>query len=63
MEEASSSRQRWELENDIATLSTHEADALYEWDAEEQRQLQTTKPWTRDPRYFKRLVNGVYARA
>ncbi len=43
-------RLRWELENGVAPVS---ADALYKYDEAEQRSIQTQKPWTKDPHYFK----------
>lgn len=53
--DAATARQRWELENNVASVSSAaEADALYRYDAEEQRAVQQQRPWQKDPTYFKR---------
>jgi COP9 signalosome complex subunit 5 len=48
----SNAQARWELENDVQTAS--DLDALYRFDAEEQKAIQASKPWARDPHFFKR---------
>jgi len=50
---------RWELENEVATTS--DLDALFRYDAEEQKAIQAQKPWTRDPHYFKRCAGAWWA--
>lgn len=52
--DATSSRQRWELENEIESLNANDSDDLYKWDAEEQREIQNSRPWTQDAHYFKK---------
>jgi len=40
---------RWELENSI-----HEVDeAMFKYDAEEQKATQSQRPWAKDPHHFK----------
>jgi len=51
--EAGVARQRWELENAVASTSATEADALYKYDHQEQQTIQQQKPWQKDPTYFK----------
>ena len=52
--DTSAAKTRWELENEIpAQASTSDIDAIYRWDAEEQRAIQNQKPWAKDPNYFK----------
>lgn len=55
----SNAQARWELENEVATTS--DLDALYRYDAEEQKAIQAQKPWTRDPHYFKRCEGAWWA--
>ena len=50
----SNAQARWELENDVQTASASDLDALYRFDAEEQKAIQASKPWARDPHFFKR---------
>lgn len=50
----SNAQARWELENDVQAASTSDLDSLYRYDAEEQKAIQASKPWARDPHYFKR---------
>ena len=51
----SNAQARWELENEVQNLAgPADLDALYRYDAEEQKALLASKPWTRDPHYFKR---------
>lgn len=49
-------QRRWELENDVAVASGSDQDALYRFDAEEQKAIQASKPWKNDPHFFKRCV-------
>ena len=56
----SNAQARWELENEVEALLGEAAgvpsdlDAIYSFDAEEQKAIQAAKPWARDPHYFKR---------
>ncbi|KAJ9517658.1 hypothetical protein QJQ45_025133 [Haematococcus lacustris] len=49
--EASTSKARWELENEVQTLD--ETDALFRYDAREQQLIQQQKPWSKNPHHFK----------
>lgn len=44
-------RQRWEAENQVRNVAS--TDALYKYDHAEQQAIQSQKPWTKDPQYFK----------
>ncbi|TKR81243.1 hypothetical protein L596_015148 [Steinernema carpocapsae] len=46
--EASVAQQNWELVNEIKPV-----DQIYRYNAEDQRIIRNTRPWTRDPHYFK----------
>lgn len=51
----SNAQARWELENEVQNVAgPADLDALYRYDADEQKALLASKPWTRDPHYFKR---------
>ncbi|KAL9103091.1 MAG: hypothetical protein Q9163_001831 [Psora crenata] len=50
----SSSRQAWELENAVKIVDPTR-DALYTYDANEQRELTEAKPWKKDPYHFKHV--------
>lgn len=45
----------FEIENDIIPLSKEDEDAIYKYDAEEQRQMLASRPWRKDPKYFERV--------
>jgi COP9 signalosome complex subunit 5 len=51
--DTANARMRWELENSVQNVST---DALYKYDEAEQKAIQSQKPWTKDPHYFKQWV-------
>ncbi len=51
--EASTSRARWELENNIQQVSGEDVDALFKFDAAEQQLIQSQKPWSKDPHHYK----------
>lgn len=50
----SNALKRWELENNVQEASASDMDALYRYDAAEQKAIQESKPWKSDPHYFKR---------
>ena len=50
----SNALKRWELENNVQEASASDMDALYRYDADEQKAIQEAKPWKSDPHYFKR---------
>eukprot|EP00887_Chlorella_sp_A99_P005540 scaffold1.g5540.t1 len=52
-------QQRWELENTVASTSGAEAEALYKYDADEQKAILAAKPWANNPHFFKRWVGGA----
>lgn len=47
-------QQWWELENTVASTSGAEAEALYKYDADEQKAILAAKPWANNPHFFKR---------
>lgn len=47
----STARMRWELENNVQNVAS--TDALYKYDHAEQQAIQSQKPWTKDPHFFK----------
>lgn len=53
MTDAATARQRWELENSVASASGAEVDGLYRYDPQEQQAVQQQRPWQKDPSYFK----------
>lgn len=50
---STNAQKRWEMENEVHTLS--EADSLFKYSREEQQAVQQQKPWARDPQFFKRV--------
>lgn len=46
-------QQRWELENEIRQAHGEDVDALYRFDADEQKLVQQQKPWSKDPHFYK----------
>ncbi|KAK0404714.1 hypothetical protein QR680_017594 [Steinernema hermaphroditum] len=46
--DAATALKNWEFTNSVTTV-----DGVYKYDAEEQRIIRNTRPWTRDPHYFK----------
>lgn len=52
MAEFSGAQRRWELENEVQ--ETTDVDAIYKWDDDEQRRIQSERPWSKDPNHFKR---------
>lgn len=44
----------WELDNNIKLVDP-ERDAIYTYDATEQKTINDTKPWRNDPKYFKHV--------
>ncbi|KAF6258441.1 JAB1/Mov34/MPN/PAD-1 ubiquitin protease-domain-containing protein [Scenedesmus sp. NREL 46B-D3] len=56
--DTANARMRWELENSVQNVST---DALYKFDEAEQKAIQSQKPWTKDPHYFKHVRMSALA--
>ena len=55
--EASTSKARWELENNIQTTAAagaEDVDALFKYDPAEQQLIQSQKPWAKDPHHYKK---------
>jgi COP9 signalosome complex subunit 5 len=42
---------RWMAENAVQNVAS--TDALYKYDHAEQQAIQSQKPWTKDPHFFK----------
>lgn len=59
--EASTSRARWELENNIQQVSGEDVDALFKFDAAEQQLIQSQKPWSKDPHHYKHVRMSALA--
>ncbi|KAL8968782.1 MAG: hypothetical protein Q9183_002305 [Haloplaca sp. 2 TL-2023] len=49
-----SSQKAWELENAVKLVDPHR-DALYAYDVEEQKAIDSAKPWRTDPHHFKNV--------
>lgn len=49
-------KKTWELENDIEPI-----DDIYKYDAAQQQQIQISKPWDKDPHYFKSISISALA--
>eukprot|EP00879_Flechtneria_rotunda_P030406 GHRR01033035.1.p1 GENE.GHRR01033035.1~~GHRR01033035.1.p1 ORF type:complete len:141 (+),score=35.16 GHRR01033035.1:244-666(+) len=56
--DTANARLRWELENNVQNVST---DVLYKYDQAEQQAIQSQKPWTKDPHYFKHVRMSALA--
>jgi len=52
-------RKTWELLNNIEQVST--VDEIYRYDRTQQQNIQTTKPWERDPHFFKDIKVSALA--
>lgn len=44
-------KKTWELENEIETIPA--SDEIFRYDAHQQQQIQSSRPWEKDPHYFK----------
>ena len=58
----SNALKRWELENNVQEASASDMDALYRYDADEQKAIQNVRPWKSDPHYFKRCGGHSWRR-
>lgn len=54
--DAEMAKKSWELENNIST-----ADEIYKFDAAQQTQIQSSRPWEKDPYYFKTVKISALA--
>lgn len=52
-------RMRWELENQVQNVQS--TDVLYKYDHAEQQAIQSQKPWTKDPHFFKHVRMSALA--
>jgi len=50
----SATQKAWELENAVKLVDPHR-DALYSYDAKEQKAIQDEQPWRKDPHHFKNV--------
>lgn len=55
----STARMRWELENNVQNVTS--TDGLYKYDHAEQQAIQSQKPWTKDPHFFKHVRMSALA--
>ena len=44
-------KKTWELENEIETIPS--SDEIFKYDAQQQQAIQSSRPWEKDPHYFK----------
>lgn len=61
MADAGPARARWELENNVQ--NTEDVDALFKYDPAEQQMVQSSKPWAKDPHFFKQWVTAPLIRS
>lgn len=52
-------RKRWEIENDIEQIPA--SDEIFRYDAQEQQQFLSARPWEKDPHYFKDIQISALA--
>jgi hypothetical protein len=57
--DAEMAKKTWELENNIETLPA--SDDIYKYDAEEQKQILSARPWDKDPHFFKDIKISALA--
>jgi COP9 signalosome complex subunit 5 len=56
MADASKAQKRFEMENNISTVS----DDIYKYDHDAQMAIRDAKPWKKDPHYFTQVkLSGV----
>lgn len=49
--DADMAKKTWEMENEIETIPA--SDEIFRYDAQQQQQIQSARPWEKDPHYFK----------
>lgn len=52
-------RKTWELENNIETIPP--CDDIFKYDAAQQQQILTSRPWEKDPHFFKDIKISALA--
>ncbi|KAH6559889.1 hypothetical protein BASA50_007206 [Batrachochytrium salamandrivorans] len=52
-------RKRFNLENNISDISSH--DTIFHYDENDQKQIQAARPWSTDPHYFKKVKISAVA--
>ena len=52
---SSSALSRWQLENNVQTLSPDELESIIKDDKDRQQMIQSQRPWQKDPHYFKNV--------
>ncbi|XP_050438968.1 COP9 signalosome complex subunit 5-like [Adelges cooleyi] len=57
--QATIAKKTWELENNIKTVNT--VDEIYKYDKQQQQDILRTKPWEKDPCYFKDIKISALA--
>ncbi|KAI8985857.1 JAB1/Mov34/MPN/PAD-1 ubiquitin protease-domain-containing protein [Pilobolus umbonatus] len=58
--DAALAQKNWELENNIATVDPSQ-DQIYFYDAEQDKEIVSQKPWKNDPHYFKKVKVSAIA--
>lgn len=49
--DADMAKKTWELENEVETIPA--SDEIFRYDGQQQQQIQSARPWEKDPHYFK----------
>lgn len=52
-------KKTWEMSNNIMEISSGEE--IYKYNREEQQQIQSQRPWSKDPNYFKKIKISALA--
>lgn len=58
MVDATAARARWEMENRVEDVGT---DAIFHYDAQQNRDILNAKPWEKDRNYFKDIKVSALA--
>lgn len=57
--DSSMAQKTWEMENNIESVNN--IDSIFRYDAKQQQEILTAKPWTKDPHYFKNIKISALA--
>ncbi|KAL1915624.1 uncharacterized protein VTP21DRAFT_6383 [Calcarisporiella thermophila] len=57
--DASNALKNWQLQNQIITVE--EPDQIYYYDRQKQQQILSSRPWTKDPHYFTKVMISAVA--
>lgn len=52
-------KKTWEMENNIETIPS--SDEIFKYDAQQQQQILTARPWEKDPHFFKDIKISALA--